>query len=196
MDATGTSAVGCRVSRRAKNQGGRGGPAPAPRGPGRGAHSGRGRRPTEVWPAHAAIWLGLAPTAIHSDTAVCRRSCGRRGSRPAARTAGPQCRARQALERRAPPSPPGKTRESASSPQYSARWASMASATKRGIGTVRCPTRVLGGRRSVDPGPPRRSRPRARAVQRGRAGLGAVPPARPAGVRSTRRIARGRGTEA
>jgi type I site-specific restriction-modification system R (restriction) subunit len=34
--------------------------------------------------------LGLAPAAIHSATAVWRRSCGRSGARPAARTAGSQ----------------------------------------------------------------------------------------------------------
>ena len=41
-----------------------------------------------VWPARVAISLGEAPAAIHSATAVWRRSWGRSGARFAASTAG------------------------------------------------------------------------------------------------------------
>jgi hypothetical protein len=41
-----------------------------------------------VCPAHVAICFGLAPAAIHSETAVWRRSWGRSGSSPAALMAG------------------------------------------------------------------------------------------------------------
>jgi hypothetical protein len=45
---------------------------------------------TEVCPARTLTYLGLAPAAIHRATAVCRRSWGRSGTNPAARTAGSQ----------------------------------------------------------------------------------------------------------
>jgi hypothetical protein len=43
---------------------------------------------TDVCPARTATSLGLAPAAIQRATAVWRSSWGRRGSKPAARTAG------------------------------------------------------------------------------------------------------------
>jgi hypothetical protein len=50
---------------------------------------------TEVWPARTATSFGVAPAAIHSATAVCRRSWIRKPSRPANLMAGTQKRARK-----------------------------------------------------------------------------------------------------
>jgi hypothetical protein len=71
----------------------RGRPDPTPRGPAGGGRRGPSHRAGGV-PGQVATCFGLAPAAIHSDTAVCRRSWGRRGSRPPARIAGRQWRVR------------------------------------------------------------------------------------------------------
>jgi hypothetical protein len=69
---------------------------------------GRGKRrdlilDEDVCPARSATSFGDAPAAIHRATAVCRRSCTRRPSRPARAVAGRHARARHALTRSGPP---------------------------------------------------------------------------------------------
>ena len=61
---------------------------------------------TEVCPARAATSLGFAPAAIHSATAVCRRSWMRSPSSPAALVAGRQMRCRNPASRNVHPADP------------------------------------------------------------------------------------------
>ena len=77
-----------------------------------------------------AICFGLAPSAIHSDTAVWRRSWIRNGARPAASTAGVQNRLRKSVARIGRPSGDSNTRRSAAMLAVAKRASS--STTKRG----------------------------------------------------------------
>jgi hypothetical protein len=61
---------------------------------------------TEVRPARAATSLGFASAAIHSATAVCRRSWLRSPSSLAALVAGRQMRCRNPASRNVPPCGP------------------------------------------------------------------------------------------
>jgi hypothetical protein len=64
---------------------------------------------TDVWPARAAASLGFAPAAIHSATAVCRRSWMRSPSSPAALVGGRQMQCRNPASRNVPPCGPTNT---------------------------------------------------------------------------------------